>query len=325
MKVIEASGLSKRFGGIEAVDGLDLEVEEGEVFGLLGPNGAGKTTTIRMLTGQTAPTSGRTLIFGFDIAREPVAAKGHIGLVPEASNVYDELSALDNLIFAAQLYGVPRGERGPRARRLLEQVGLADRAGDRAGSFSRGMKRRLTIAAALVHEPGLLVMDEPTTGLDVQSARAIRGMVRELNAAGTTVLLTTHYIEEADQLCGRVAFMNRGRITASGSPERLKAELEGLKAVEVSFSPATDVEAALGAVLGVRGVARVGDRYRLSVDDVSEAVPSLVDFARAEGLKVASIETLKPSLEDVFVRQTGLSPEVLAAEKEARKRGGDAG
>ena len=325
MYVIEASGLSKRFGGIEAVDGLDLEVEEGEVFGLLGPNGAGKTTTIRILTGQTAPNSGRTLIFGFDVAREPAAAKRRIGLVPEVSNIYDELSAFDNLVFAAQLYGVPRGERGERARRLLEQVGLSDRAGDRAGSFSRGMKRRLTIAAALIHEPGLLVMDEPTTGLDVQSARVVRRLVEELNRRGTTVLLTTHYIEEADQLCRRVAIMNEGKITACDTPEGLKAALDERHAVEVSFAPSADLEAKLGGLAGVIGVTRIGGKYRLYVEAVSECVESIVAFARDNGLRIVSLDTLRPSLEDAFVRLTGLSPEALAAEKEARKRGGDAG
>ena len=325
MYVIEASGLSKRFGGIEAVDGLDLEVEEGEVFGLLGPNGAGKTTTIRILTGQTTPNSGRTLIFGFDVAREPAAAKRRIGLVPEVSNIYDELSAFDNLVFAAQLYGVPRGERGERARRLFDQVGLSERAGDRAGSFSRGMKRRLTIAAALIHEPGLLVMDEPTTGLDVQSARVVRRLVEELNRHGTTVLLTTHYIEEADQLCRRVAIMNEGKITACDTPEGLKAALDERHAVEVSFAPSADLEAKLGRLAGIIGVTRIGGKYRLYVEAVSECVESIVAFARDNGLRIVSLDTLRPSLEDAFVRLTGLSPEALAAEKEARKRGGDEG
>jgi ABC-2 type transport system ATP-binding protein len=325
MNVIEAKELSKHYAGVQAVDRLSLEVGEGEVFGLLGPNGAGKTTTIRILAGQTQPTSGQALIMGVDIVREPSKAKRRVGLVPETSNLYDEMSAWNNLVFAAQLYGVPSRERSERARRLLALTGLSERSGDRVGEFSRGMKRRLTIAAALVHDPDLLIMDEPTTGLDVQSARVIRTLVKDLNGGGTTVLLTTHYIEEADQLCSRVAIMNRGRITTCDTPERLKEGFEERHAVEVSLSPASDLEAKLGGLAGVTGVTRIGDKYRLYVEDVSEGVTSIVAFAGENGLRIISLDTLRPSLEDAFVMLTGLSPEVLATEKEARKKGGDAG
>ena len=232
---IEASNLIKRFGDITAVNDLTFSVKKGELFGFLGPNGAGKTTTIRMLTGLTKPTSGNALIEGFDIARQLVKAKGQIGVVPEVSNIYDEMTAWDNLIFSAQLYGVPKDHRGKRAKELLERFGLYERRNDRAGTFSRGMKRRVTIAMAIIHNPAILFLDEPTTGLDVQSARVIRALLKELNKNGTTVFLTTHYIEEADQFCQRIAIINQGKIVAIDNPEKLKANLEQQPVIEVSF------------------------------------------------------------------------------------------
>ena len=179
--IIKIQGLTKQYGNILAVDHLDLEVFEGEIFGLLGPNGAGKTTTIRMLTGQTTPTSGSATVTNYDIIHEPTKAKQHIGVIPDISNIYDEMSAWDNLIFAAQLYSVPKIEREKKAKELLELFGLYERRKDRLAGFSKGMKRRLTIAAALIHKPKLLFLDEPTSGLDVQSLRMIRTLIKELN------------------------------------------------------------------------------------------------------------------------------------------------
>jgi ABC-2 type transport system ATP-binding protein len=241
--IVKAKGLTKQYGHLLAVDHVDLEVFEGEIFGLLGPNGAGKTTTVRMLTGQTKPTSGEALIAGYDIIHEPIKAKESVGVVPEVSNVYNEMSAWDNLVFAAELYGVSRIERGKRAAELLKLFGLYERRGDKVGNFSRGMKRRLTIAAALIHKPRIVFLDEPTTGLDVQSSRAIRALLKQLNESGVTIFLTTHYIEEADQLCQRIAIINQGKIVALDSPEKLKTRAEEQHAVEVSFSPFKDLEA----------------------------------------------------------------------------------
>jgi ABC-2 type transport system ATP-binding protein len=318
--VVKAQGLAKRFGDILAVDHVDLEVFEGEIFGLLGPNGAGKTTTIRLLTGQTKPTSGVAKVAEHDIISEPIKAKAQVGVVPEVSNLYDEMSAWDNLIFAAELYGVPKNERDKRAKELLDLFGLYERRRDHVGNFSRGMKRRLTIAAALIHKPAILFLDEPTTGLDVQSARIIRNLVKEMNQSGTTIFLTTHYIEEADQLCQRVAIINRGRIVAVDNPERLKASIEEQHIIEVSFSPAQDLDDKLKGLNYVSNVSRVGDKFRLYVEDASEVVPLLIDFGRENNLRIISINTLKPSLEDAFVRITGLSLEVMASEKEFGKK-----
>ena len=318
--VIKTEGLTKRYGDILAVDHVDLEVFEREIFGLLGPNGAGKTTTIRMLTGQTKPTSGTATVASYDITHESIKAKQQMGVVPEVSNIYDEMSAWDNLIFAAQLYSVPKIEREKKAKELLELFGLYERRKDRVASFSRGMKRRLTIAAALIHKPKMLFLDEPTTGLDVQSSRMIRNLIKELNDSGVTIFLTTHFIEEADQLCQRVAIINQGRIVVVDNPEKLKASMEERHVIEISFSPSRDLNDKLKGVSHVNSVSRLGDKFRLYVDDASEVIPSVIDFARKNSLKIISINTLKPSLEDAFVKLTGLSPEVMATEKEPIKK-----
>ena len=223
---IEVNQLTKRYNGIVAVDNMTFQVKEGEIFGFLGPNGAGKTTTLRLLTGLTKPTSGSVKVAGHDILAESVKVRECVGIVPEVSNVYDEMTAWDNLIFASQLYSVPNDQRAERANELLKLFGLYERRMSRVGTFSRGMKRRVTIAAALIHKPSILFLDEPTTGLDVQSSRMIRSLIKELNKSGSTVFLTTHYIEEADQLCQRVAIISQGRIVNVDSPEKLKTSIE---------------------------------------------------------------------------------------------------
>jgi len=251
-------------------------------------------------------------------------AKARIGVVPEASNVYEEMTALENLVFAAELYGVNRSERKQRSMELLEEFDLADRAGDTVVGFSRGMKRRLTIACGLIHHPELLFLDEPTTGLDVQSAHQLRNQVRRLNKQGVTILLTTHYLEEADQLCDTIAMINRGRIVALDSPEDLKASVTGDRVVEVSFS-APCAEKDLETLPGVVEVHRFGDKYRLSFAGETDSVSDLVEYARNCGRKIATINTLKPSLEDAFLKITGTPPDEVGRDKEQlsqRRMGG---
>jgi ABC-2 type transport system ATP-binding protein len=211
---IEAKNLTKNYGKINAVDNINFAVKECEIFGFLGPNGAGKTTTLRMLTGLSKPTAGTARVLGYDVESEIVEAKKHIGVVPETSNLYDELSALDNLMFMAQLYGIPRNQRKARAEELLKTFGLYERKDHLFGTFSRGMKRALTIAAALIHSPKLLFLDEPTVGLDVVAARSLRNLISDLRRQGVTIFLTTHYLEEADLLCNRIAILSARAISA---------------------------------------------------------------------------------------------------------------
>ncbi len=218
MYAIEVQNLVKDYKHLRAVDGISFAVQAGEIFGFLGPNGAGKTTTIRILTGQLRPTSGNAQVMGCDVVAERDLLKPQIGVVFEYQNLYQRLSARDNLNFSANLYGVPNS----RVDTVLTQVGLADRAGDRLNNYSNGMKQRLLIGRALLHQPKVLFLDEPTRGLDPNVARGIRSLVADLAARGVTVFLTTHYLEEADQLCSRVAILDEGSIVALDSPAALK-------------------------------------------------------------------------------------------------------
>lgn len=312
MNVIEATRLTKIFptpkGGppVRAVDGIDFAVREGEVFGFLGPNGAGKTTTIRMLTGLSRPTSGHAQVLELDLATDAPRIKKRIGVVPETSNLYDELSALDNLQFAMQLYGVPRRDRTPRAEELLARFGLSEKRTAPFAKLSRGMKRALTIAAALAHRPALVFLDEPTTGLDVMSARRLRQMIAGLREEGVTVFLTTHFLEEAERLCDRVAMIVKGRIVALDTVDGLKASVQGKTVVELVLADSS------GST----------ETRRIESPDVAEAVRAAL--AQAEGKSVLAVNTLRPTLEDVFVQLTGLSAEVMLADK-GGKGGGHAG
>jgi ABC-2 type transport system ATP-binding protein len=304
---IQVQDLAKYYGDLLAVDHVSFEVPRGEIFGFLGPNGAGKTTTQRMLTTLLEPDEGRILINGHDLAHDAYPAKRQMGLVPEESNVYTELSAWDNLMFTARLYRVSRGERERRAQELLEAFGLWEKRAVKAQDFSKGMRRRLSITMALIHRPRLLFLDEPTPGLDAQSARAIRDLVRGMNAAGTTIFLTTHQIEEANQLCDRVAIINHGRIAAIDTPERLKAAFRRVQSVELAFdSPGgSEPPAGLADLPGVTTLVKMGDKWRLYTEEPSALLPQVVDYARSQGLQLVSLSTLGPSLEDVFLEITG--------------------
>ena len=220
MHAIAAQNLTRNYNGLVAVDGISFDVEQGEIFGFLGPNGAGKTTTIRMLTGQLRPTAGQARVAGCDVVTERQRLKPQIGVVFEHQNIYERLSARDNLTFAARLYGVPKG----RVDEMLARVGLQERSRERTKTFSNGMKQRLLIARALLHQPQVLFLDEPTRGLDPNVAREIRAIVADLARQGVTVFLTTHYMEEADQLSRRVAILDEGQIVALGTPKQLREQ-----------------------------------------------------------------------------------------------------
>jgi ABC-2 type transport system ATP-binding protein len=307
MNAIEVSHLSKHFGTLKALDDISFSVSEGETFGFLGPNGAGKTTTIRILTGISAPTSGTATIFGKDIIRDTIASRKQMGIVHETSNIYDDLTAWQNLMFTAELYTVGKHEREQRGRELLETFGLLERRNDKVHGFSKGMKRRLTLAMGLVNNPRLLFLDEPTSGLDVQSNLIIRDVIRDLNSHGVTVFLTTHNIEEANLACDRVAIINHGRIAAINSPERLKKTIQSAQSIEVAFDvPSPGRLEALKQIQTVSEVRKEGDKFRLFTEDPSSVIPAIMDYAKAGNTKVLSMTTFGPSLEDVFIKLTGL-------------------
>jgi ABC-2 type transport system ATP-binding protein len=302
---IVSSELTRYYGDLLAIDHVSFKVQQGEIFGYLGPNGAGKTTTIKMLTGLQSPNEGTAHICGYDIHRDLHNIKQSIGVVPEVSNVYDELTAWDNLIFAAKLYNVEHSKQRKRAEDLLGELDLYERRREKVKTYSRGMKRRLTIAMALIHNPTILFLDEPTAALDVQSAVFVKDLVRELKDSGITVFLTTHNIEEADQLCDRVAIINKGRIVANDAPEKLKSRVLGVHTVEVSFDGENNGRASdLEAIPGCDAVAKQGDKFKLYTQEPTEVLPRLMSYAEERALKVVSLNTLKPKLEDVFLQMT---------------------
>jgi ABC-2 type transport system ATP-binding protein len=305
---IDVSELTKRYGapdsGLLAVDRVSFQVYQGDVFGFLGPNGAGKTTTIRMLTGLSQPTAGTAHMLGLDRAHSLPEIKKRIGVVPEASNLYDELTAFENLVFSMRLYGVPRAEQAHRAEALLERFRLNDKRDTPFARLSRGMKRALTIAVALAHRPELLFLDEPTTGLDVMSARSLRGMIAGLREKGVTVFLTTHYLEEAERLCDRIAILVRGRIVALDTVDGLRARVQDTTVVEVVLD----------------GGANDSDTWRVVGDDVATAAREALLHAETEGRRVLAIHTVRPTLEDAFVQLTGLSADAMRVEKGGKGR-----
>jgi ABC-2 type transport system ATP-binding protein len=320
---IEVSNLTKYYGDLCAVDHVNFAVKKGEVFGFLGPNGAGKTTTIRMLTGISIPTEGKASIMGYDIQRHPVEAKEQMGIVPDVSNVYNELSAWDNIIFTGKLYDMPKGYRESRAAELLEMFGLHERRKEKVQGFSRGMKRRICIAMALMNRSGILFLDEPTSGLDVQSVIIIRDLIRKLNQQGLTIFLTTHNIEEASQMSDRVAIINHGKIAAIDAPEKLKRTVQNLQSVEVAFEtiPLGGSKDLIG-LPSVSDVVKEGDKFKLITHDPSSVLASVWNYSQENNLKVITINTVGPSLEDVFVKLTGIRP---ATENEAKNMGSGVG
>jgi ABC-2 type transport system ATP-binding protein len=289
------------------VSDISFSVQDGETFGFLGPNGAGKTTTIRILTGISAPTEGSARIFGLDIVRQTITAQKMMGVVPETSNVYDDLSAWRNLMFSAELYGIGKSVRERKGQELLEMFGLWSRKDDKARGYSKGMKRRLTLAMGLINEPRLLFLDEPTSGLDVQSNLIIRDVIRDLNSRKVTVFLTTHNIEEANLVCDHVAIVNRGRIAAIDSPEKLKGTIQSVQSVEVAFDRSTaGLMDALNGIPRVSEVRKEGDKFRLYTEDPSTVMVQLMDYSKGQGNRILSMSTFGPSLEDVFIKLTGL-------------------
>jgi ABC-2 type transport system ATP-binding protein len=285
-----------------AVDGVSLSVREGAIFGFLGPNGAGKTTTIRLLTGVLTPDAGNVLIDGIDIHRHPLEAKMRMGVLPENSTVYGDLTPSQNMQLTGKFYGLPREERERRAGEILDRLGLLDRRSDLVRTFSKGMKQRVSIACAIIHQPRVLFLDEPTTGLDVQSRRLVIDTIRHMNEQGSTVFLTTHYIEEANSLCETVSIIYKGKIVATDSPERLRKTFDTTRSVEVCFDRKVDpVIFSTGAISKAE---EIGDKWRLFTNNPDRVVKYIGMVAERERLTISSIATSGPSLEEAFVRLT---------------------
>ncbi len=320
---IAVEDLAKRFNGVQAVAGVSFEVRQGELYGFLGPNGAGKTTTINMLTGLARPDVGTIRIADIDCTGDPKCAQHLIGVVPDESNLYPELTGFENLSFCAALYGLQKKKREVRAHEMLERFGLTEAAKRKFAGYSKGMKRKLTIAAGIIHEPSILFLDEPTSGIDVASARQIRQIIADYNRSGTTVFLTTHYIEEAERLCGRIAFIVNGRIKRIDTLANLLEPIKEKHAVQLAISKEVPL---LLDTLGesfpsltfqtlARGLIRV---------EAEEPVPvgSLVRWLEERGVQVMEARRMRPSLEDIFVQITGIEAETMRKEKEKSGGGG---
>lgn len=313
--VIEVSGLAKSFEGVQAVDGVCFHVFKGEIFGFLGPNGAGKTTTINMLTGLARPDKGTIRISGIDSSVRPKAAQHLMGIVSDESNLYPELTGYENLAFCGALYGMERRSRQSRARKLLKDFGLDEAANRKFAAYSRGMKRKLAIAAGIIHSPPILFLDEPTTGIDVASARQIRQLISDMNAGGTTIFLTTHYIEEAERLCRRIAFIVSGRIVRIDTTENLMRLAQGRNVVQFELSRNIDglTRAVEKEFPEVKCRTASGSTVRVESQKPVRIGP-LVKFIEDRGAEVSEARKILPSLEDVFVEITGIESKAMKGE-----------
>jgi ABC-2 type transport system ATP-binding protein len=314
--IIQVNDLTKSYGLTLAVDHISFEVKQGEVFGFLGPNGAGKTTTIRMMVGLTQPSAGTAWIAGRDVLKEPVEVKKTIGLVPETSNLYGELTSLENLIYQAELYGVARKERKDRALQLLEEFGLKEHQEKPFQKLSRGLKRRLTIATALVHHPKILFLDEPTTGLDVMSARGLRKLILDSKKKGLTIFLTTHYIPEAESLCDRIAIIVKGKIRIIDTPQNIRSQIKEMDILEIELDRIPDsLKNKLLSLDGIEKILIDENRLRFHTKNIDQVAPGIIKLFEEEKVKMEAIKTLSPSLEDAFVRLTGLDSDLMKIDK----------
>jgi ABC-2 type transport system ATP-binding protein len=304
--VFQVQGLVKSYGALRAVDGVSFTVAKGELYGLLGPNGAGKTTIMSMLSGLLAPDEGRILFDAIDLAGEPLKVKAQLGVVPQEPALYENLSARENLTFWGGLYGLSGGELRKAVDRALDLVGLKDRAKDPVKEYSGGMKRRINLALGLVHGPRAVLMDEPTVGIDPQARLNILEAVKAVATSGTTVIYTTHYLEEAEQLCDRIAIMDHGKILAEGTLDELKRRVGGRDIVTVRGS--FDVDAVmprLEALAGVQVTSVAPGRMVLSVEGSGRGAVELLGRVLADGLAVDGISIQPPSLNTLFLNLTG--------------------
>ena len=303
---VRAEGLTKRFGDVQALDGLDLEVSAGSVYGLLGPNGAGKTTAVRILTTIFPPDSGRASVLGHDVVKDAAAVRANIGLAGQYAAVDENLTGRENLRLVGRLTHLPKDLIKQRSKELLERFDLVDAADRPAKTYSGGMRRRLDVAASLVHRPPILFLDEPTTGLDIQSRTELWAVIEELVAEGATVLLTTQYLEEADRLCDRIAVVDQGRVIADGTPAELKRGL-GATVLAVTFTDDAKASRAVRALetLTRRTPVRDGNSVEVPVTDGSKFVSKVLTTLNTKRLAPSALSLREPSLDDVFLSLTG--------------------
>ena len=300
---IEITNLCKTFGSFKAVDNLTLTVKQGEIFGLLGPNGSGKTTTINMVSGLSLPTSGMVRVLGYDVRHEARKVRQILGSVPQETALYEELTAWANMDFHADLFGIPRKEKKERITRILELVQLLDRKNSRVGTFSGGMKRRLALGRALLHDPQLIYLDEPTLGVDVQARRVIWDYILSLREQGKTILITTNYLEEAQALCERLAIIDHGKLIAVDTPQHLKQTYGG-SVIELETAQPIAAVNEIRALEGVKEVVQDGTHLKITTEGISNVAPQIINIASQEG-DIRDISVREPNLDEIFLRLTG--------------------
>ncbi len=306
--ILQLNQLIRQFGEAWAVKGISFEIGEGEIFSLLGPNGAGKTTTISMLSTLLTPTKGDATIGGYSITKRPNEVRKIIGIVPQEIALYDELTAQENLNFWGQLYGLSGSQLKTRVSEALEHIGLADKAKQRVSTFSGGMKRRVNIAAGLLHRPRVLFMDEPTVGVDPQSRRAILDMVKNLNKQGMTVLYTTHYMEEAEELSNRIGIMDHGELIAIGTLNELIRQIEQSEILQLQFGEDVNTTPIAQAIRQMKDVKRVDTTDRailVMVPNAAVMIAPVVAKVSETGARIKALEVKEPNLEAVFLNLTG--------------------
>ncbi|MCX8129852.1 MAG: ABC transporter ATP-binding protein [Clostridia bacterium] len=306
MKVVKIENLTKKFDDVTAVDNITLEIDEGEIYGLLGPNGAGKSTTINMMCGLLSIDKGSIFILDQDIVKSPIQTKKNVGIVPQDLAIYEDLSAFENVKFFASLYGLKGSLLKQRVLEALDFVGLGDKARDLPSKFSGGMKRRLNIACALAHRPKLIIMDEPTVGIDPQSRNHILKSVKTLNKMGCTIIYTSHYMEEVEEICSRIAILDHGKIIAEGTKEELESIITDTSSVWVTIDSINNIdENELKKIKGVKSIEV--DENTIKVNSMKEVInlDKIIQYFTDAGIPIRNIESKVPNLETVFLNLTG--------------------
>jgi len=301
MKAIEVINLTRHFKNITAVNNINFFVKTGEIFGFLGPNGVGKTTTIRMLTGVLKPSSGTIKIFNTDLWKRSVQVKQILGNVPEMANVYIDLTGYQNLDFIAEMYGIPKKERREHAEKLLKEFQLFERGNEKTKKYSKGMKQRLLLCMALMSNPKILFLDEPTSGLDVQSSIIIKKIIKDYNNSGMTIFLTTHDMKIANELCSRIAIINKGEIIRLNTPENIKNYEKKYQAVNISFSSEVKTEE-LYKLKSIDSIKKEKNYFHITIKDLNLGIQNILDYVKQKNIKIKKINTVEPSLEEVFIK-----------------------